>query len=151
MGKVKYYSKKIIDIFNGIKHTYIPGSNNEVFGYAGDPKIGEYVYLYFDIDIVKDNVLASIITKASFSAIGSVMLLATAEYLCSAMDGITLREALFKVDPENKDGLYALDVLEGREHSFHFVIQAFYGGIEAISNGSITNSSSNKVSNDTIG
>jgi NifU-like protein involved in Fe-S cluster formation len=141
---MNYYSKQIIDVFNDIKHNYSLDVKYNFIGNAGDIKIGEYITLYIDIDPHAD-ILSSKIIKATFSAIGSVMLLATAEYLCSMIECITLQEALFVVDPDNDNGLYALDILETREHSFGFVLQAFYDAVENINNSAISSTSVGKI------
>lgn len=123
------YSEKALRNFNAPKHIY-DQSSTDLFGYAGDTSIGEFVNFYFNID--KAEIYANTrITRATFSAIGGVLTIAAAETFCSLVEGITFQDALRYCDMEN--GLRTfLSAPTEKIYSINFVIQAFYKAFETL-------------------
>ncbi len=128
---MKYYSINTLAVFNNVKHVFTATQHKYNFiGSAGDLDIGEYVKLYLDVELISDDTLNSKIIDSSFSSIGSVALIASVEYFCSIIKGITLAEALSK---SSSDNFRELQIVEGSDHSLNFIFQAFYDIIQSIS------------------
>lgn len=126
------YPAEIIELFDSPQHKYIKGEVCDLVKGAGDLDMGEYVNLHFRIERSKASYIDARIVTASFSAMGSVMIVAAAEKFCSLIVGKTFREALLECDELRKMKV------SGREHSIDFVIQAFYKSLESLSNLGIT-------------
>ncbi len=136
---MEFYSESSLKLFADTKYVFKIGSNYDIDGTAGDIKIGEYIHLFLNIIYDKNNSLNSKIISCRYSAIGSTMLIISAEYLCALIHNLSITDALNKCNPDDKFGLYSLDVVRGKEHSFNFVLQAFYNAIQNISNIDINN------------
>ncbi len=125
------YSSDILELFHTPKYLFDKDTYG-VIGSAGDLTIGESVFFYLKLN-AKEPYTETQITKIRYSALGSVMLIAAAEKLCSSIEGKTLQEALNYCDPST--GLqHELDVPNDRLHSVNFVIQAFFNAFESFVN-----------------
>lgn len=127
---MKHYSNDTLKIFNNVQHSFALKDKYNFLGSAGDLSVGEYVNLYFDVELAPNDILSSKIIKGRFSAIGSVMLIASAEKFCSIIANNTIAEVLAKCDIEK----FNINIVAGKEYSFNFVLQAFYNIVESISN-----------------
>lgn len=93
------YSKKLLDNFYGLKHAGILSGESVYFAELGSEQQGDQLILYLKID--------DVIESARFQAYGSVALLASAEYVCSWLEGKSRQQALL-LKPESI--LEALDL-----------------------------------------
>lgn len=124
------YSPEILNLFSSPAHIYNSTALTNFIGYAGDTTIGEYVHLYFQVDINNENKAQSKIIKAKFSAIGGVILISAAEKFCELVENSNFQEALIYCDTEN--GLSKLLNIPSDDHSINFIIQAFYISLESL-------------------
>lgn len=119
------YSENLIKFFMAPKNVFSIQDKYNFIGFAGDQSIGEYVQLYFDIDVNKNNFTESKIIQAKFSVIGGVSTIAIAEKFCSEIKELHLNEAL-KLCGEESKFLNDLKISQDKIYSSNFVFQAFY-------------------------
>lgn len=124
------YTKEVMDIFASPRYVYTQEEYN-LLGHAGDTAIGEYVHLYFQLE-KKSNYADSLIVSARFSAIGSVLLIATADKLCSLVEGKTFQEAIGICSFDNLRKTLSAPV--EKTHSVNYVTMAFYNALETLTN-----------------
>lgn len=128
------YSDEVMELFAAPQHVYdtCVWRETHLTGHAGEVSVGEYVWLFFQIE-KSTNYVESKILSAKFSAIGSVMLIAAAEKFCSLIKGLTFQEAMKYCDPES--GLaHLLSAPDAKIHSVNFVLHAFYKALETLTN-----------------
>lgn len=121
------YTSDILDLFNTPAYVYSTGSYDIIKG-AGDQDMGEYVNLYLQVEWNKTSLLDSRILGVRFSAVGGVMLIATAEKFCRMIDKVSFREAILKCDDLRNFGLIE------RRYATNFVIEAFHKCLEVLHN-----------------
>lgn len=123
------YSSKVMEAFSFLEHVYVQGEPYDLIGYAGETSVGEHVNLYFQINR-ELNYADSKITKARFSAMGSVMLIAAAEKFCALVENLTFQDAI----KQTGELTGVLSAPDEKVHSVMFVVQAFYKAFETLTN-----------------
>jgi NifU-like protein involved in Fe-S cluster formation len=124
------YSDEVMDLFASPVHVYDKQEFN-LMGHAGDTNIGEYVHLYFLIE-KQPQYIDSKIIQAKFSVIGSVMLIAAAEKLCSLVEGRTWAQAVDICTFDNLKDTLSAPI--GKTHSINYIVMAFYNALETLTN-----------------
>lgn len=125
------YTEEVLSVFSNQNCVY---KNNKYdnLGSVSDAAIGEYINLYVEMDNCGKNYMENIIKSATFSAIGSVMLIAAAEKFCFSINNKTFNEAIKYCDYKD-DKWCELNVPQERTHSIGFIVQAFYNIINQLS------------------
>jgi hypothetical protein len=127
---------------NNINYVYDPNYAYNLIGHAGDLSIGEYIYLYFNIE--KNNeCLKTKIINAKFSIIGSINNVIATNKFCSFVEN----KDFITISSQMNNFFDDINMPDERTYIINFIADAFYMALETLANVESLSHNVNKADN----